>query len=228
VNREKGGVSGAPLRIGSKTSDDPGEKHQMVHWCIGTTLPVSLLWRCCGIAVAALCRCWRLRAKILSPFAKPCPTLKDMARKRKGLEAVLREITHSAERSSLFWWMVEHHDELAEAAQGRRLRWEPLCKRFAMLALTDASGKPPGPRTARETWMRARRAVATTRARSAAKGPAEPRRKPPSRISPEWRPLQAPSPVSSALAEGGPPEPYDPDKQLARIVEIIKSRSGQR
>jgi hypothetical protein len=52
---------------------------------------------------------------------------------RKGLRAVLREIAYSADRSALFWWMVEHHDELAHAAQGRRLRWKPLCERFAAL-----------------------------------------------------------------------------------------------
>jgi hypothetical protein len=111
-----------------------------------------------------------------------------MSNDRKGLRAVLREIAHSAERSPLFWWMVEHHDELAQAAEGRRLRWKQLCERFADLGLTDVNGKVASERTARATWARARRAVAEARERASAKRPAHRRGKYPSRISADWRP----------------------------------------
>ena len=125
-----------------------------------------------------------------------------MSRNRKGLRAVLREIAHSADRSPLFWWMVEHHDELAHAAQGRRLRWKPLCERFAALGLTDVQGRVPSERTARATWGRARRAVAEARERAVAKRESTPKRKYPSRISPDWRPPI----VSSSDGPGGPIE----------------------
>jgi hypothetical protein len=101
---------------------------------------------------------------------------------------VLREITHSADRSSLFWWMVENHDELANAANGRRLQWTRLCAQFAELGLTDANGNPASEWTARKTWERARRAVAKARELAAAKREAMPKRKYPSRVSPDWRP----------------------------------------
>jgi hypothetical protein len=111
-----------------------------------------------------------------------------MSNDRKGLRAVLREIAHSAERSPLFWWMVEHHDELAQAAEGRRLRWKQLCERFAGLGLTDVNGKVASERTTRATWARARRAVEEAHERAAAKRPAHRRGKYPSRISADWRP----------------------------------------
>lgn len=111
-----------------------------------------------------------------------------MSNDRKGLRAVLREIAHSAERSPLFWWMVEHHDELAQAAEGRRLRWKQLCERFAGLGLTDVNGRVASERTARATWSRARRAVAEARERAAAKRPAHRPGRYPSQIPADWRP----------------------------------------
>jgi hypothetical protein len=111
-----------------------------------------------------------------------------MSNDRKGLRAVLQEIARSAERSPLFWWMVEHHDELAQAAEGRRLRWKQLCECFAGLGLTDVNGRVASERTARATWARARRAVAETRERAAANQPARRPSKYPSRISADWRP----------------------------------------
>ncbi len=125
-----------------------------------------------------------------------------MSKRTKGLRTVLREITHSAERSPLFWWMVENHDELAAAAAQRRLRWPRLCARFAELKLTDVTGKVASERTARATWGRARREVALARQRLAAQPPPRPGAKYPSRISPNWRPQVVTTP--SALLAGGP------------------------
>jgi hypothetical protein len=115
---------------------------------------------------------------------------------------MLREIAYSADRSALFWWMVEHHDEMAHAAQGRRLRWKPLCERFAALGLTDVKGSVPSERTARATWGRARRAVAEARDQAAAKREAAPKRKYPSRVSPDWRPPVASSNEGSGESIG--------------------------
>ncbi|HJT77001.1 MAG TPA: hypothetical protein VJ739_07330, partial [Gemmataceae bacterium] len=117
-----------------------------------------------------------------------------MARDRKGLRAVMREIAESADRSPLFWWMVRHHDELVTAAQGRRMRWATLCLRFAELGLKDAQGNPATTRTARETWKRARKAVAEGKRRQAEQPP-RPGAVFPSRLPKDWYPPTAPQPV---------------------------------
>jgi hypothetical protein len=83
-----------------------------------------------------------------------------MTKDPKGLWAVLREVGQSSERSSLFWWLVEHHRELKAGAVGRRLQWEKLSALFNELGLTDINGNPAKPNTARQTWLRARRFVA--------------------------------------------------------------------
>jgi hypothetical protein len=91
-----------------------------------------------------------------------------MTKHTKGLRAVLREVTQSSERSTLFWWMVEHHRELKASSGGRRLRWEKLSAVFNELGLTDINGNPAKPNTARQTWLRARRFVAEEERRLAA------------------------------------------------------------
>ena len=125
-----------------------------------------------------------------------------MSRNSKGLRGVVREITHGANRSSLFWWMVENHDQLASAVGGRRLQWTRLCARFAKLGLTDANGHAPSEQAARKTWRRVRRAVAKARELAAANESARPQRRYPSRISRDWRPPVA----SSSDGPGGPIE----------------------
>ena len=91
-----------------------------------------------------------------------------MTKDPKSLQAVLREISQSSERSTLFWWMVENHRQLKASSQGRRLRWEPLSVIFNELGLTDINGNPAKPNTARQTWLRARHFVAEQEQRSAA------------------------------------------------------------
>lgn len=113
-----------------------------------------------------------------------------MGRYGKSLRSVVNEIARGGDRSSLFWWLVEHHDELMRAADGRRLQWASLCDRFAAIGLTDLNGKTPTAHTARITWQRARKMVAEARARQTAAA-AQPKRvgaTPPSRVSKDWRP----------------------------------------
>jgi hypothetical protein len=113
-----------------------------------------------------------------------------MGRYGKSLRVIVGEISQSGHRSTLFWWLVEHHDEIAAAAIGRRLRWGALCGRFAEAGLADLSGKPASPETARRTWHRARQMVAEARERQTAEA-AKPRRAgatPPSRLPKDWMP----------------------------------------
>lgn len=133
-----------------------------------------------------------------------------MGRHGKSLRAVVREITRSGESSTLFWWLVNHHDEIAEAAEGRRLRWDALCAQFDAAGLTDLKGKTASPATARRTWFRVREMVADARERQAAAA-AQPRRvgaTPPSRISKDWRPSgfrQSAQPGGQADVRAGSP-----------------------
>ena len=167
-------------------------------WCAGG---MALAWRSSGPAAEKAC------AKGI-PIRKSGRDAARMSRNRKGLRAVLREITQSADRSSLFWWMVEHHDELKTTASGRRLQWAALCTRFAELSLTDINGKPASPRTARETWLRARRAVEEANRRLAAKPPARVGAVYPSRIPKEWRPTVVPPIAPSPARRSGYQRPW--------------------
>lgn len=94
-----------------------------------------------------------------------------MTRKRPGLPAILEHLKQGPERSSLFWWLHEHHDELMAASAGRRIRWEPMVETFADLGLSDRTGKSASATSARQTWLRVRKLVA----RAAESGAAQPR-----------------------------------------------------
>ena len=82
-----------------------------------------------------------------------------MGKKRPGLGAVLKTIARGPERSSLFYYLYDNHDEIVRASAGRRIRWEPLAADFSNLALTDGDGKPATPATARKTWGKVRNEV---------------------------------------------------------------------
>ena len=138
-----------------------------------------------------------------------------MARRGKSLRAIVTEISRSGERSSLFWWLVDHHDEIVQASQGRRLQWEALSKRFAEAGLTDLSGKPATPHTARITWQRVRRMVAEARERQAAAAPRRVGSVMPSRVPKDWRPplveIRREQPMAAAVpAPPSLPAPADP------------------
>jgi len=79
----------------------------------------------------------------------------------------VREVTTLIERgplhSSLYYWLLENHDEVVGATKAGPIRWEPLCAKFAVLGLTDCRGSVASVRTARQTWLRVRRAVRRAR-----------------------------------------------------------------
>ena len=57
-------------------------------------------------------------------------------------------------RSSLVRWLTENHDAFAARLVGKRADWNALAALFAKAGLTDASGSPPKPETARKAWQR--------------------------------------------------------------------------
>lgn len=83
-----------------------------------------------------------------------------MPKSRRQLRVLLPALERGEARSSLFWWMLDHHDELAAAALGRRPHWQQLCERFASLDLKDGHGSAPSPEAARRTWRNVRAFVA--------------------------------------------------------------------
>jgi len=124
-----------------------------------------------------------------------------MSSDRKGKERILQMVARPKVRSSLFWWLLEHHDDLVEAEgeAGLGLRWKELCVEFAQLGLSDVNGKAATEQTAQKTWWRVRKERARLAARraaadaeQAAKRAANPRRNMPS----QWRGTYGP-----ALAE---------------------------
>ena len=120
-----------------------------------------------------------------------------MARRNRDTTAILRTIERSEQRSPLFWWMVEHHDQMVQAARRRRINWAGFCAEAANRGLTDTRGDPPTESNARKTWLRARREVERARAAEAAKPPPRPGSIYPSRIPKDWRPQVVPAPTTA-------------------------------
>jgi len=146
-------------------------------------------------------------AKKYAPVRSFNPDDPAMTNDPKALQAVLRKISQNSERSSLFWWMVENHRRLKAEAQGRRLRWQPLCITFNEYGLTDINGQPPKPNTARQTWLRARRFVAEQEKRSAAAK--RPWSTYPSHFPKNFRPAGSPLPeqgVPAPAPNAAPPD----------------------
>lgn len=75
----------------------------------------------------------------------------------RGGKAILAQVERPYERSSLFEWLMTHHDEMVAAAGGRRIEWSRLCAEFAKEGLTGADRKPVNAATARKTWQRVRK-----------------------------------------------------------------------
>lgn len=160
-----------------------------------------------------------------------------------GLTAILTRIKRGPERSSLFHFMVEHHDQFARAATGTRVPWTELVGLFMAEGLTAADGGPITEAIARHVWWRARRAVEKERERKAAvkaaKVPAA-RSLMPSALPQSWRPTQVllppappPDPVPSRPAGASPPDSRSAgtthaDAQLARLRRHADERSGRK
>lgn len=135
-----------------------------------------------------------------------------MAKRSRTFKAILDEAARGGRRSSLFWWLVAHHDELVEQAAGKQILWEPLCARFAAHGLTDVHGRPATAGTARKAWFRARRAAAEATTRKQTDGAAETSVKaPPSRTLPNSQ-GQVGLLSESAPPHGGDDASYGPEE----------------
>ncbi len=162
-------------------------------------------------------------------------------------KSIFRSVERDERRSPLFWWMVDHHDQMLKAADGRPINWAAFCLEAAAIGLTDTRGQPPKERNARETWSQARKAVARAREREAATAPPKPGSIYPSRTPADWRPepvtpgtsLVPASPgggvpaipyqkQGESTAPVGPEKPYDWRERVASLKRSINERSGRR
>jgi hypothetical protein len=122
-----------------------------------------------------------------------------MGKQAIDLADILRASVRANERSPLFRWFYEHHDEVWAALAGRRILWRAFCALFDEAGLTDATGKPPTERTARQTWYRVRREVAKHQPARASDETSKAVARFPSRFPPDWQP----TPVALAAALPG-------------------------
>lgn len=163
-----------------------------------------------------------------------------MTRQNRDTKAIDNSVARNRLRSSLFRWMVKHHDNIVERWDGDKIDWVTFCVELTELGLADLTGKPASEKTARQTWFRARKVVAEKRAKAASQPP---RPVHPSRIDKEWRPANAPPPPQLAPVRTPGlslhelmPNPkrsseddkhYDPKANKARLLRIIAERSGR-
>jgi hypothetical protein len=111
------------------------------------------------------------RLKKLYSFAPDGGSVARMKTQPVTTQRILRKIS-SAGRSSLYRWLAENHDGIAEAAgRGQVLGWSELARDFAALGLLDGSGKPPSPQSARKIWSRVKAHIAEALAEKAAAAP---------------------------------------------------------
>ena len=171
----------------------------------------------------------------------------DMKTKRAGLKAILRKIARPADRSSLFHWMVEHHDELLSKTNDTRLIWADLCVSFKELGLTNRDGQPATEMIARKTWYRARKPAAEKKARALTRAMTglSPRSLMPSASRQNRTPIELTRPTSSSASpagsqplpsnsaaspppnEGGPISPEAAKAKIARLRRTLEERSGR-
>ncbi len=86
---------------------------------------------------------------------------------RETLRAMRETIRRGPDRSSLYWWMVDHHADLIdEGVAAGRMPWRKLCRDFAAEGLTDGRGKAATPARAGKTWRDACVAVAAAAERT--------------------------------------------------------------
>ena len=164
------------------TSRKPDQKAPRVHWSIWT----DHLWRPSGTALAPARRGPGVSLTNLMRDSAEGVAVRRlgrqparMTRRKRDTRAILRTIEQSEERSPLFWWMVEHHDDMVQASTGTRIRWAAFCAEAARKGLTDTRGRPRpngtrvrlGCRRVRQlrlegpSWKRHRQSRSTRRAR---------------------------------------------------------------
>ena len=201
MRRARQGAGTASAMVYEETDFDPGVSLTRV-WRTPGASPAHV-WRRPGTSLALPWRqsggrrglAKKICGRVIS-FASRARTIARMESESKHLEALLVSLRRNEKRSPLFHWLAKHHDEILQALAGERIDWRTAVARFREAGLTDATGKPPTPRTARETWYQVRRLIA---ARMAGPVSSRPVKIIPSKMSKDARPSVGPSPVAPAV-----------------------------
>ena len=134
-------------------------------------------------------------------FATDMGTLPGMETAGKSVKALFGIMATDGERSSLFWWFVENHDEFAQGCVTQRIRWSVMVEQAAALGLTNRAGAVPTPKIAKQTWQRAKKYVAGSRLKSITPSGDEPHVAPGPRFPmprlPDARPLFVEGPMQA-------------------------------
>jgi len=157
-----------------------------------------------------------------------------VGKNRTGRGVVLKNIARGPERSSLFYWLYDLHDQIVQAAIGRRIRWEPLQAQAIELGLTDGANKSPTAERVRQTWYFVRKEVVKQRALRVAGGnrpslTARAKRAPATWLPPALAQSNAPPPLGGVHQDGQsaalppvlprqpePPAPAGPSEDSSR------------
>lgn len=88
---------------------------------------------------------------------------------KKSIAGFLTLITRSDRRSPLFWWFVDHFEDLrmAELEGGLGIPWRKLCVKWAAEGITSSGGRPITAETAKKTWQRVRKEMVRVTERKA-------------------------------------------------------------
>lgn len=121
-------------------------------------------------------------------------------------------------RGDVYSWLRAHHDqvEALRAKEGRA--WSEVIADMVRDGVTGQDGQAPTIKSVSKVWQRVSHDVAAEAAF------AKPKRKPPSRISPQWRP-QVVAPASTAVAVATPRSgPETPEEVKARLRRQMANR----
>lgn len=83
----------------------------------------------------------------------------------RDLSILANAVQAGAGYSPLFRWLRANHDAFAELVDGARPSWAAIAAAFAEMGITQPDGTPINAATARHTWWRCRKDVATRRAK---------------------------------------------------------------
>jgi hypothetical protein len=112
-------------------------------------------------------------------------------------------------RGQVYSWLRAHQDSVAEKLGREEATWPLLVVEMAAHGVVGGRGAPPTPKAAAKVWRRVcadlRKAAEAQRQAAASRPPPRPGPVYPSRISPDWRPEEAPQ-ISAPPMPKTPPE----------------------
>jgi len=107
-------------------------------------------------------------------------------------------------RSALYRWLRANHRRLSRRLAKDQTSWTVTASEIAAVGITNTKGGPPSSDSVRRVWATVCRDVEADRSAKIV----NPKRKPPSRISPDWRPtVVPPPPIRAEPAPAGSSSP---------------------